>query len=444
MADDPNQEPTQRQSTSSERRRQSTSSEHQRRRSTSMERTLEVMHEEEEDVDETMTARKLDFDLDEFKQSPRSTDGLLVGSPIRLNTVSLEDLDLDLSDTESDAATDETEGRNRNQKPSPALALGSVPPLPPRLPKSPHRPTESLYQAHDDGRSISQSLAELAAIACDLPPLDEDMTMMANAAAQRLAQARATVDVSEPVFDYSSPRPASAAPVMIASFRPPVAKSSAPRRPTRALPQVPSEDVELGRNTVGGPPTGPLPPTPKSYCSDSSLPSLVSHGSMPSSSSACTASSWNSQRSITSSPEMVQLDLAFDTMAVRADLPDNPGLGLGLGLEMSEPKPVISVTPTDDCELRARPNPNRMSSWHPHRVALYGTPQLGCIGERDSYCSVSTVRHTPHGSISSMSLMSELSDDEALDAQVVDITGLSQPYVVGRRAARAHEVGVAF
>jgi hypothetical protein len=77
-------------------------------------------------------------------------------------------------------------------------------------------------------------------------------------------------------------------------------------------------------------------------------------------------------------------------------------------------------------------------------VALYGTPELGRIGERDSYCSVSTVRHTPHGSISSISMLSEMSDDEALNAQVVDITTFSHPYVVGRQDARAHEVGVAF
>ncbi|BEI86370.1 hypothetical protein CcaverHIS002_0606570 [Cutaneotrichosporon cavernicola] len=427
--------------------RRSTSSERQRRRSASMERTLEVMHEEEEEVEEAVTARKLDFDLDEFKQSPRLNDGLLVGSPIHLNTVSLEELDL--SDTESDTGTDETEVRTEDETVAVrnlSVALQPVPAPPPRFPKSPKRHMASLYQAHDDGRSISQSLAELAALACDLPPLDEDMTMMANTAARRLAEARATVDVSEPVFDYSSPRPVSAAPVMMTNYRPPVKKASSTSPPTRVLPQVPSEDAELRRKTIAAPPQVPLPPTPKSYSSQASLPSLMSHASMPSSSSDCTASSWNSQRSITSSPESDKLDLAFDHMMIGSELPDNPGLGLGLGLglDLNETKPAISVSPADDGDVRVRPNSNRMSSWHPHRVALYGTPELGRIGERDSYCSVSTVRHTPHGSISSISLMSEMSDDEALNAQVVDITTLAHPYVVGRRDARAHEVGVAF
>lgn len=425
--------------------RRSTSSERQRRRSASMERTLEVMHEEEEETEEAVTARKLDFDLDEFKQSPRPSDARLVGSPIRLSTVPLDDLDL--SDAESDTGTDETEVRTEDERvaaPNLSLALQSVGPPPPRFPKSPKRAAASLYQAHDDGRSISQSLAELAAIACDLPPLGEDMAMMANAAAQRLAHARATVDVSEPAFDFSSPRPHSAAPVMMGNYRPPVRKASSTSPPTRSLPQVPGEDFANRRRTMAAPPRGPLPPTPSSHSSHGSLPSLVSHGSMPSSSSGCTTSSWNSQRSVTSSPESDKLSLAFDSLTLGSELPDNPGLGLGLGLglEIKDTKPVIAVSPADDDGVRVRPN--RMSSAHPHRVALYGTPQLGRIGERDSYCSVSTVRHTPHGSISSISMMSEMSDDEALNAQVVDITTFTHPYVVGRQEARAHEVGVAF
>lgn len=450
-----------------------------RRRSSSMERTLEVMPEEDEQVDdggeeERHTARKLNFDLDEFSaRSPRLND--IIGSPIQLNTLSLDDVS-------SDAESDETEVRTAEEptqttddaflgaslEDSFSSAMQSVPAPPPRFPKSPKRLTQSLYQAHDDGRSISHSLAELAALACDLPPLGEDMAMAANAAAERLARARATVDVSEPSFDFSSPRPLSAAPVMMGNYRPPVRKAASASPPNRAQP----EEAERRRKTMAAPPRGPLPPTPPTppdFSSYSSLPSLVSHGSMPSSASGCTTSSWNSQNSMSSSPESDhKLDLLFDSLTIgkdnMADLPDNPGLGLGFGLGLdvgfmgekakaspskSNPSPMIAVSSADD-DLpsdNVRIRPHRMSAMaaHPHRVALYGTPQLGRIRERDSYCSVaSTVRHTPHGSVSSLSMMSEMSDDEALNAQVVDITTFAHPYVVGRENARAHEVGVAF
>lgn len=459
------------------------SSSSHRRRSSSMERTLEVMHEEDEEAEihqeESLPARKLDFDQAEFIQpSPRQREVEQLGnygSPIKLNTLSLDDVS-------SDAESDETEVRTAEEhslenddmfdfgssfEDSLGTAVQSVPAPPPRFPKSPKRITQSLYQAHDDGRSISQSLAELAALACDLPPLDDDMT--ANAAAERLARARATVDVSEPAFDFSSPRPLSAAPVMMGNYRPPMRKASSVSPPSRGLPFTPSpEESEIRRKTMTAPPRGPLPPTPPSYSSYSSLPSLVSHDSMPSSASGCTTSSWNLHNSLTSSPESDhKMDMLFDKLSIDnaevIDLPDNPGIGLGLGLGLgldagymgekanpSQPKaaPVIAVSPADDdlpSEVRVRPHRMSAMSAHPHRVALYGTPQLGRIHERDSYCSVaSTVRHTPHGSVSSMSMMSEMSDDEVLNAQVVDITTFAHPYVVGREDARAHEVGVAY
>lgn len=453
------------------------SSSSHRRRSASMERTLEDMpevDEEEEEAEEQLTGRKLDFDMDEFSRpSPKLNEGganVNVGSPIKLSTMSLDDVE---SDAESDDEVHTAEesptlqlGRSVDDS-SVNTALQSVPAPPPRFPKSPKRLTQSLYQAHDDGRSISQSLAELAALACDLPPLGEDMAMTANAAAQRLAHARAAMDASEPTVDFSSPRPVSAAPVLVGNYRPPVRKAN-----SNSPPNFSSGDEESlsspeppRRQTMAAPPRGPLPPTPP-FSSYPSLPSLVSHGSMPSSASGCTSSSY-SQSSMTSSPESDRkMDALFDGLSIddngsgMGDLPDNPGIGLGLGLglgmdmsfkapESKPAAPAIAVSPAEDDnvadEVRVRPHRMSAMSAHPHRVALYGTPKLGRIRERDSYCSVaSTVRHTPHGSMSSLSMMSEMSDDEALSAQVVDITTFAHPYVVGREDARAHEVGVAF
>lgn len=443
------------------------------------------------------------------KTSPHLDDVALgPGSPIQLNVMQLDDLESDSSDNETDDSDDRTADAHEEDSEYNAIALAllarerqaaaakaktlATPMPPPKPAKSPARKLtstdkgKSLYEAHDDGRSISHSLAELAALACDLPPLGEELTQTAAAASQRLAAARAAVDSTVPTTPPRVRRVP--VPQVTEPMTPPQSEgSSEPCTPA----SVPRSLPACGRPVCAAP-CEPLPPSPE-FMSYGSLPSLVSHDSVPSNMSHDPESLTHMSHIGTASPDAEEamahmlhtlssstsgpFSLNFSQYMTQttpkgmsADLaPENPGLGLGLDQVDLASFPYFDSPATGsrgEAENLASPvfktpaSPNtrqihRMSAAaaHPHRVALYGTPRL-FRRSVDSAISASTattaasprdsMHHVSHSSVSSMSMASDISDDDVLNAAIMNVTPFSGPYVVRREEAYSQEVGIAY
>ncbi|KAL1413356.1 hypothetical protein Q8F55_001115 [Vanrija albida] len=492
----------------------------------------EMPEEDEEDEATTPVQRLITFEdvAEAFdlqwppSASPRLDESidLSYGSPITLALRPLDEVDeaeLDDAEAELDGAEAELDDAVESSSDSHGVCTAensadshdaavvasaddepAVPPLPP---KSPARKHVSLYQAHDDGKSISRSLAELASLACDLPPLDLDLVAAAqSAAAQNAARVSTAV---------SSPRPETAtAPTTPPSRSVPLAPAASTAPATPAGMRRVNPACSPAAFVAYTAPSHPLPPSPP-FNSYPSLPSLISHDSMPSSMSGHSMPTSHSLASIASSPDadealgsMLRSLSTEDPLGLRglseaAECPTTPKAvakdlselpvdfsepaanGLGLGLDIGTAGSVLAspFSPTerafdkDDEELADAPLPprriHRMSAAaaHPHRLALYGTPRLYTHHSGASFSSTSSrastgsyssgsyssssfsatggpTRHSLSSSISSrsLSLVSDFSSDD--DLLTASIVAGSQAFIVGREDARAHEVGVAF
>lgn len=384
---------------------------------------LDTMQEEEEE---------------EGAKTPR------LDAPIQLGNVKqLEDLD-------SEESSDDC------QTPSETEILRGSPqrPLPPRHAKSPARKWGTLYGGYDDGKSVSHSLAELARLACDLPPLDADLAenaAQASEAHRRFLAARAIVDATESPDLSGTPRarPAPSAPP----------QCPLPARPTTVAPVIPPrshhrDSTHYRKRTK----------STDTFDSQGSLPSLVSVDSVPSVSSGIGSSS--SQSSMDSSPDVEEATSVLRSMTLEgvpmpstpkaqtkmaSSLPEtpNPGLGLGLvldvgGLAPSTPKHMGAAS-----EQNCSPTPpKRMPVVRDaRRSGFYGTPVASqsltsirsfAAAREDAF----THHHLRQASVAS-SLASNVSDDDLLSASIVAIPA-GAVSIVGREDPRAHEIGVAF
>ncbi|WOO77248.1 uncharacterized protein LOC62_01G000841 [Vanrija pseudolonga] len=446
--------------------------------------------------------------------SPRLDESidLSYGSPITLSLRPLDEVDdaeldeIEAEESSNDSHVVRTAENSESHDTAVVASADDEPALPPLPPKSPARKHASLYEAHDDGKSISRSLAELASLACDLPPLDLDLVAAAHAAAKQNA-----ARVSTPVL------PTATAPTTPPSRTVPLAPAASTAPATPAGMRRVNPACSPAAFVAYTAPSHPLPPSPP-FNSYPSLPSLVSHDSMPSSMSGHSMPTSMSLASIASSPDADEAlgsmlrslstedplglrSLSEDAVecpttpkAVAKDLSELPvdfsepaSTGLGLGLEIGTTGSVLAspFSPTertfgnDDEELAdpevepplSQRRIHRMSAAaaHPHRLALYGTPRLYTHHSGASFSSTSgssrastgsyssgsyssssfsatghPTRHSLSSSVSSrsLSMVSDFSSDD--DLLTASIVAGSQAFIVGREDARAHEVGVAF
>lgn len=365
-------------------------------------------------------------------------------------------------------------------------------PPPPKPAKNPARSKTLYTKPHDDGRSVSRSLAELAVIACDLPPFGAEMTAAAAAAAARLQAARAAVDAS------GSPRtrraqPPRAPPAMppppipnTAPFKSKGACRSAPSTPPRTVPrQLPACSPPCGDTCD--------PPSP-SYTSFASLPSLVSTDSVPSNYASSNALRYESSVSLAANDveeamaEMMRSlgtrqdsltpsvdDLVYPTTP-KANAAEMANVGLGLNFDFTltrEVSPNASkmvssplgspCTPTfAGLGLGTPPSPkyiHRMSAAgaNPNRAAFYGagnfiaramesTSSLNFSDRESLSNSHHSHGHNSQGSISSLAsdIASDISEDEVLTASIIALQPYTTATYIVRESPPAHEVGVAF
>lgn len=421
------------------------------------------MPEEDEEEDEATTPVQRLITFEEVaaafdlqwppSASPRLDESidLSYGSPITLSLRPLDEVDdAELDEIEAESSNDSHVVRTAENSESHDTAVVASaedePALPPLPPKSPARKHASLYQAYDDGKSISRSLAELASLACDLPPLDLDLVAAAHAAAEKNA-ARASTAVSSPVL------PTATAPATPPSRTVPLAPAASTAPATPAGMRRVNPACSPAAFVAYTAPSHPLPPSPP-FNSYPSLPSLVSHDSMPSSLSGHSMPNSMSLTSIASSPDadealgsMLRSLSTEDPLGLRglseaAECPTTPkavakdlfelpvdfsepaSTGLGLGLEIGTTGSVLASTfsPTErafgkDDEELADPEPepplsqrriHRMSAAaaHPHRLALYGTPRLYSHHSGASFSSTSGSSRASTGSYSSGSYSS--------------------------------------
>lgn len=383
---------------------------------------LDTMHEEEEE---------------EGAKTPK------LEAPIQLENVKqLDDLDSEESSDDCQTPNEMEVLRGSPQRTSP-----------PRGGKS--REWGTLYGGYDDGKSISQSLAELARLACDLPPLDADLAenaAQATEAHRRFLAARALVDATDsPDLSVTpKPRPAPTPPP----------QCPLPARPIAGAPIIPPrshrrETAHARKRTQ----------STNTWDSQGSLPSLVSVDSSSSMGSS------TSQSSMASSPDVGDATSVLRSMTLEgvpmpstpkaqmttlgSALPEtpNPGLGLGLvldvnGLAPNTPKhmrasseQVSRGTPTPP---RSRPG-SRPVIRDARRSGFYGTPLASqSMTSIRSYTAAKedVLAHRRQASVAS-SLASNVSDDDLLSASIVAIPP-GAVSIVGREDPRSHEIGVAF
>lgn len=362
-------------------------------------------------------------------------------APIQLENVK------QLDDLDSEESSDDC------QTPNEVEVLRGSPQRPPRSAKSPARQW-ALYGGYDDGRSISHSLAELARLACDLPPLDANLAenaAHASEAHRRFLAARALVDATESPDLPHTPkaRPAPSAPP----------KCPLPARPTTAAPIVPPRSDR--RVTAH---TRKRAQSTDTWDSQGSLPSLVSVDSVPSVSSGMGSSC--SQSSMASSPDVEEATNVLRSMTLDgvpmpstpkaqvkmpSSLPEtpNPGLGLGLVLDVGGLAPSTPKHMRTASEQKSSPTPPKRLPVirDARRSGFYGTPVAS--QSMTSIRSFSAARedmahhHLRQASVAS-SLASNVSDEEdLLSASIVAIPP-GAVSIVGREDPRSHEIGVAF